>query len=1298
MQFLSSTRLAWNELRATALRLLSGGTDVSVPPAATVRQLEDRLLFSVVPAAVVGDCAVDESANLLSADDAADSATDALADDPSDSRTDSESDSGTPATDRYEVIFVDTSVSDYEQLLDHLSQLCRDGAEYETILLDSERDGVEQITAELSERDGIDALHIISHGTARAVKLGSTWLTAENIGSFQSDVQSWGQALDDQADLLLYGCDLASGDTGRDLLQQLATLTGTDLAASTDTTGHARFGGDWDLEFRIGDVTSQVVVSTDLQQQWNGLLDTFTVTSQGNAGAGSLRQAITDANALPGLDVITFSLPGPVPYDISVNTALPDITDPVIIDGTSEPDYAGTPVIGFTDGGAVVANNGFVFTATASGSVVKGLAFHGFANNAILLQAGADNISITGNYLGLDETGAAVANGYAGIEILSANNVVGGAAPADANVISGNGYAGIVIRGSSANNNRVLGNLIGTDVTGTVAIGNVSCGVVVANGASGTVIGGTAAGQGNIITGSALGVLVDSNVTPANAAILGNRIFGNSGLGIDLQNDGVTANDAGDADAGPNGLQNYPVLASATSVTGDLTVSGSLASTTLTTYRIEFFCVPTGDATGHGEADKYLGSTNVTTDAAGNASFNVTLIGAAVSIGHVVTATATVDLGSGNYSSTSEFAANVVNTGVNTAPVASGDSYTINEDTPLVIAAPGLLANDSDVDGDPLTAVQVSGPANGALTLNANGSFNYTPNTDFQGTDSFTYRASDGTAQSNLATVSITVNAVNDVPVANNESYTINEDTPLVIAAPGLLANDSDIDGDPLTAVQVSGPTNGALTLNANGSFTYTPNANFQGTDSFTYRASDGTAQSNLATVSITVNAVNDVPVASGESYTINEDTPLVIVAPGLLANDSDIDGDPLTAVPVSGPANGALTLNANGSFNYTPNAHFHGTDSFTYRASDGTAQSNVVTVAITVNAVNDAPVALNDVYTVQAGETLVIPWTAGVLVNDYDAENDPLTAVLASGPMHGTVSLNADGSFQYVSDANCVGVVTFAYYVSDGISAGNVALVSILVQPNLIYIPQVEPPRGNGPPGNAELPPRPDSPPPVPTQPPPPAPGGTAPAGAQPPRTGDLVASAEELGAAVVEAEKDRILLARDERTVSESDAESIAAPTRNASIVRTGNSRGAVRSSGDMMAGGQSGTQFEATSVTGSGQAYVHVAASRQLWQELDAFRDDVDGAQQFQIVAIGSVGTIASGFTVGYVLWALRSGLLLSSLLASMPAWTLLDPLAIASVGDGSGRDDQEESLEQLVERRAREVSEGRRVQES
>lgn len=289
---------------------------------------------------------------------------------------------------------------------------------------------------------------------------------------------------------------------------------------------------------------------------------------------------------------------------------------------------------------------------------------------------------------------------------------------------------------------------------------------------------------------------------------------------------------------------------------------------------------------------------------------------------------------------------------VNTAPEAADDAYSVDEDSTLNVAAPGVLENDSDADEQTLTAVLVGGPSNGTLTLNADGSFTYTPASNFSGTDSFTYQADDGLDRSNTATVTITVNPVDDAPVAVDDAYEVAEDDTLSVAAPGVLANDEDADGDSLTASLVSGPAHGALTLNPDGSFTYSPAGDFNGLDSFVYQAGDGALTSNQATVTITVNPVNDPPVANDDSGATVEDTPVTI---DVLANDTDVDGDALVVDSVTQGANGSVTNNGL-DVTYSPNPGFAGTDTFTYVASDGNGGTDTATVTVTVDAVNDPP------------------------------------------------------------------------------------------------------------------------------------------------------------------------------------------------------------------------------------------------------------------------------------------------------------------------------------------------------
>ncbi len=385
---------------------------------------------------------------------------------------------------------------------------------------------------------------------------------------------------------------------------------------------------------------------------------------------------------------------------------------------------------------------------------------------------------------------------------------------------------------------------------------------------------------------------------------------------------------------------------------------------------------------------------------------------------------------------------------VNDAPDANADSASTNEDTSRLV---DVLANDTDVDSGALTISNVSDPANGTAEVQG-GQVRYTPDPDFNGTDTFTYRACDNGTPSQCsgpATVTITVGAVNDAPDAEDDSYATDEDEDLSVGAPGVLENDSDAEDDSLTAVLVDGPANGDLDLNEDGSFTYTPDPDFNGNDSFTYRANDGVDSSDVTTVRITVGSVNDTPEADDDSYSTDEDEELSVNAPGVLAGDTDAEDDSLTAELVTGPANGDLDLDPDGSFAYTPDPDFNGEDTFTYRACDDANPpecSDPATVTITVNAVNDTPEADDDSYATDEDTELSVA-APGVLAGDTDADDDTLTASLVTGPANGDLDLNADGSFSYTPDANFSGEDSFTYRASDGDEDSEIATVTITVR-----------------------------------------------------------------------------------------------------------------------------------------------------------------------------------------------------------------------------------------------------------
>jgi VCBS repeat-containing protein len=386
--------------------------------------------------------------------------------------------------------------------------------------------------------------------------------------------------------------------------------------------------------------------------------------------------------------------------------------------------------------------------------------------------------------------------------------------------------------------------------------------------------------------------------------------------------------------------------------------------------------------------------------------------------------------------------------GEGSAPEALDDAYSVDEDFVLAPGGLGVIDNDHDGDGDVLSAILTQEPANGDLVLNPDGTFTYTPDAEWSGVDTFVYKADDSLVESLEATVTITVNPVNDAPVAAVDSYSLDEDDHLNQAPlTGLLSNDTDVEDDPLTAQLVVDAANGELTLDPDGSFIYLPDDHFNGVDTFTYRAWDGTDLSATTLVTITVYPIDDEPQPVVDSYSATEDVALEIDAPGVLDNDLEFDGEQLTAILHSEPDNGTLTLQGDGRFLYTPFDNFNGTDRFYYRITDGITESSEVVVTITVDAVNDPPIALPDSYSTDEDKVMRI--SAGVLGNDADVDNANLDAVVVTDPAHGWLVMDEKtGDFIFYPDRGWNGVDSFTYRAVDGIDESNSATVTLTVNP----------------------------------------------------------------------------------------------------------------------------------------------------------------------------------------------------------------------------------------------------------
>ncbi|MBI4756151.1 MAG: tandem-95 repeat protein, partial [Betaproteobacteria bacterium] len=422
---------------------------------------------------------------------------------------------------------------------------------------------------------------------------------------------------------------------------------------------------------------------------------------------------------------------------------------------------------------------------------------------------------------------------------------------------------------------------------------------------------------------------------------------------------------------------------------------------------------------------------------------------------------------------------------------------------------------------------------------------------------------------------------------------------------------------------------------------------------------SDGLLADGPRAAAIGFTPANDAPVAGADSHTVAEDGVLVVpAAGGVLANDSDADGDTLAAVLVTSPFHGSLAMAADGSFSYRPDADFSGVDSFTYRATDGALDSGVTLVSITVSPVNDAPVAGADRYTVAADGTLAVPAAGGVLANDTDADGDALATTLVSAPGRGVLSLNADGSFAYTPEPGFHGADSFAYRASDG--AGGTTQATVFITVLAANPPPPDPPQPAAAPEVTS----------VPTQDPPqasadgPAGAALAPSGLPLSALGDADGPNARGGAEAPPPPVATRVVLPALWTATATAAE--AAAPRDAMALLAELSR-------DPAADGQM-TQR------------IHQAmGSAAFRQELDRLRQTLEEKGEIPPFAAASTMALSSGLSVGYVMWLLRGGLLVSGVLSSLPAWRVVDPLPVlarARPRDAAAGDD--ESLEAMVAR--------------
>ncbi|CAN5214216.1 hypothetical protein BH11PSE10_BH11PSE10_14400 [soil metagenome] len=840
---------------------------------------------------------------------------------------------------RSEIVFVDAGLPDAQLLIADLQAQRDAGRPLEIVSIPAGSDGLALISDTLAGRHDIDAVHILAHGSDARLQLGSSVLDSQTLLQQAGTLAGWADALSGDADLLLYGCDLAQSALGRQLVQDLAALTGADVAASTDLTGAAAYGGNWLLEYQSGSIEAMLAPSRSAQAQWTGVLATYSVTSTADfVGAaivpGTLRWAISQANANPGSDTITFAVNGR--FDMAALGSGDD--------NNSAGDFDITGSLRITGNGSantVINGNGLdrVFDVRAGTVSLSGLTVQGGASNA-----GA-GIRVTSN-ANLTLTDAVVQGNFGigssqggGIYNAGALTLLRVAVQDNGNANSGDvDGAGIYNAGQAtldARETEIRGNVAAKDKDGgglylerdaTAALQNVTLAGNQARRGGGawnagglslinvTVSGNTASSEGGGLwtdkgksdENNGVALSLDHVTVAGNSAASGGGVYRKDSSGdISVGNSLFAANSGGNTNRSLNsrgynlsddGSAGFSATGDRSNISNSLIALGSLASNG-----------GFGRTMALGAASVALDAANPATslaaDQRGTAYSGLADIGAyefnSVGLAPTITTLADLNLAEDGFSGAIAFT------------VADAQS-----------AAASLIVSASSSNAALLpSASLLLGGSNGARNLS------FTPLADASGTTTITLTVSDG-LYSASSSFSLTVQAVNDAPVLSVPgTRSVNEDGVLNFnGGAALIVGDVDAGNAPLqlslSVAQGSlslGSTTGLAFVSGNGtndssmtfagsqsainaalaSLQYRPAANFNGSDSLAVTVSDlgnsgsGGARSSSSSVAITVDPVNDAPSLSLPGA---QSTPLLTPlqfssAAGNAIRVADIDG-----------------------------------------------------------------------------------------------------------------------------------------------------------------------------------------------------------------------------------------------------------------------------------------------------------------------------------------------------------------------------------------------------------------------
>ncbi|NET86751.1 MAG: DUF4347 domain-containing protein [Kamptonema sp. SIO1D9] len=961
------------------------------------------------------------------------------------------------------LVVIDKKIQDYEIL----AKGGQNGAK--VFILDDKDDGVKQITA-LLQNQTVQSLHIVTHGASGCLFLGDSKLSLETLDNYFTELENWAKTLHGSS-LLIYGCNVAQKSRGQNFVEQLSRITGAKIAAASHPVGSRSQGGNWNLDYTTGKITSPLAFTDEVRLAYQGIFP-VDIADGDVAGLIAAIEAINNGTAAD--NIINLATGGTYTFDGTTTTLFPDIPD-----GNAAIDNGVSALPPITSD-VVINGNGATIARDPAASAFRLFYIDGTSTPAGNLSL--DNVTLTGGRAEVPSGGAGtfpVAEDDGGAIFITN----GATATITNSILSDNSSAddggAILNQGTlSVENTDFLNNTAegddGIEDGGGAIENDGALGEGILNLTNSDFSGNTAADEGGAIRNRNNAQIIDggnntfNDNNPSNVEIIGdmnpaaNDPPFNSvppAQTTDLSTPLLFQTDAA-TDTG-NDLQILDP--DADPAVDPFEVTLAVDSGTLTLPNTTGLTFTTGDGTDDPTLT-FTGTLNDINTALDGLAFNPAAAG-------VATLTVTSDDGALTDTDTVE----ITVTGAGGVFDAVDDTATTALDTPVNI---DVLANDTDDDADPsdleVDPASIAGVVNGTAVVDADGTILYTPDADFVGVEDFTYDLIDADGNRDTATVTVTVGegVVGGGLDAIDDTVSTTIDTPIDIP---LLNNDQLGDGLADLAIDEASIVNGTAIVNDNGTpadfsddfISYTPDAGFTGVEDFTYTLTDINGNTDTATITVNVGGVVVEPLdAIDDTVTTEIDTPVEI---DVLGNDTPTEGQLQIAIAEDEVVNGTAVVNDNGTPDdlsddfivYTPDAGFEGVEDFGYTITD--ADGNTDTARITVEIGNQLQ-AEDDLATADPNTPVEID----VLANDTDPEGDPLQISILTDPTNGTAVVNDNGTpddlsddfVTYTPNADFNGVDSFTYQVDDGNGNTDTATVNVIVeeanQPPEILAPEV--------------------------------------------------------------------------------------------------------------------------------------------------------------------------------------------------------------------------------------------------